>query len=455
MKNKKIFVNLITAGAVFLFGIFAFALPTKAAVVEFSGQQISVDFDGLPFVLNNWAPGMGDAKTIKIQNDENFDIDVYLKTSRISLAPNPGEVDLVDALTLNVEASSKHISELFAQNIQLTSVNAEQSQDYNLEMNFDNSAGNEYQNKTIDFDFIITVAEIGSGGNGHGGGASLTIPGGGFIIPEIPTTDNGRVVATPGEGGITTLVNPDGGGIKLVIPSGTVEADTLFVVTMVDVNSLTLPPEGSGLFVVDGFAYQITATRNGQPVTTFPKSLVLTLTYTDEQIDNLDENSFKFYYFSNGEWITVNTTVNINDNTVTVFIDHLTIFALMGTEKTELKIVEESSSEVTPQVAGESTVAYNEETTKPSGATGETEGETQIALREEESPGIGLEKEKDNVIASTPPTSRLNAFLAAVGSAWGNLNKSAFYSILGIILLAILILIGIKIWREREKRKQR
>ncbi|GAI30659.1 unnamed protein product, partial [marine sediment metagenome] len=64
----------------------------------------------------------------------------------------------------------------FDNNITLGSVNSGESQDYQLNMSFDKEAGNEYQNKTIDFDFVITAEEI----------PPVIIPGGrGYTKPSI------------------------------------------------------------------------------------------------------------------------------------------------------------------------------------------------------------------------------------------------------------------------------
>jgi hypothetical protein len=56
------------------------------------------------------------------------------------------------------------------------SVSAGESNNYNIILSFDQDARNKYQNKTINFDFIITVEQVG--GNGNGGG-QVVIPGGG------------------------------------------------------------------------------------------------------------------------------------------------------------------------------------------------------------------------------------------------------------------------------------
>jgi len=446
---------------VIVFGIgFLPINPAQAGTAQFGGKNISVDFDGLPFDLSNWAPGMSAGpKTIKITNDEGFDIDLYFKAEKTS-----GEDMLAEVLTTIVDGQSKHLKDLFSDNLFLGVVNSGDFQNYDITVSFDGEAGNEYQSKTINFNFVLTAAEKGTGGNGGGGGTgggggpgggggtSVTIPGGGsYIPPEIPTTDNGRVVATPGEGGITTLGNPDGGGVRLVIPAGAVEEETLFVVTLVDVDSLVLLPEKSGLFVINGFAYQITATRNGQPVTTFPEPLVFSVTYTDEQIVGFDEASLALYTFRDGSWVEVESKVDLAGNVVTSYIDHLSLFALLGRQKT--------GGEIEPEVAGESTVKPGDSSYYP--GREEMLPGTREGVPEEEEEGMpgkkvvpfeegSLPAWMENILRTSPISPpQVQGLLAALGSAWKNLNKTAFFSLWAIILVIILILIGIKFWRER------
>jgi len=435
--------------SVIVFGI-GLLLPhsVQAGTAQFGGKNISVDFDGLPFDLSNWAPGMSAGpKTIKITNDEGFDINLYFKAEKTS-----GEDVLAEVLTITIGGQSKHLKDLFSDNLFLGVVNSGMFQNYDITASFDGEAGNEYQNKTINFDFVLTAAEIGGGGNGGPGpgGTSVTIPGGGsYIPPEIPTTDNGRVVATPGEGGITTLSNPDGGGVKLVIPAGAVEEETLFMVTLVDIDSLTLPPEGSGLFIVDGFAYQITATRNGQPVATFPEPLVFSVTYTDQQIEGFEEDSLALYAFRGGSWVEVGSEVDLAGNVVTSYIDHLSLFALLGQQKT--------GGEIEPEVAGESTVGTGGVSSYPGreemlsgagGISGEgAPGEEAIPFGEGNLPAW-----MENILRTSPASPQVQGLLAALGSAWRNLNKTAFFSLWGIILAIILSLLGIKTWKKRTGR---
>ena len=437
---------------IFSLGSFAIVLPAHAGVVQFSGKQIFVDFDGLPFTLNNWAPGMSDQKQITIKNDESFKIDVYFRADKTA-----GDDILANALTLTVGPKVQHLKDWFTGDLLLGSIAAGQSQNYKVMLNFDSDAGNIYQSKTINFDFILTAAQQGSGnGGGTGGGASVIIPGGGYTAPTqptVPTTDNGRVTATPGEGGITTLPNPDGGQVKLVIPAGAVEDDTLFSITPVVMGALTLPSAEQGLFVVDGFAYRITATRNGQPVTTFSQPLIFTITYTDKQVAGFNLSSLNLYTFQNGVWSLVGSQVNPSNHTITSSINHLTLFALLGTKEGNNQPIPQV---IKPAVKGSSTVVSNGGVT--SSVTG-GQGTNQSAgvtggKKSEETQQPSTKVPSGGNVTVKPSPKGLRGFLANVGTAWKNLNKTTFFSLLGLILALILILIGLKIWRKRKQERR-
>jgi len=166
---------LIISIAVFGAG-FLLINSVQAGVIQFGDKNIFVNFNELPFNLDNFAPGVSTQKTITITNNEDFDIDVFLKASRNEPFPQGGEADLADVLTLTVGEQSKHISELFNESMEISSINSGEPQDYQLNISFDEDAGNEYQNKTINFDFIITAEQIGKG---NGEIPQVVIPGGG------------------------------------------------------------------------------------------------------------------------------------------------------------------------------------------------------------------------------------------------------------------------------------
>ena len=169
--KKEFLTNFILVGFVIFLGVFLFGQAAQAGVVQFGNKNIFVDFDGLPFNLNNWAPGMSSSpKTITITNHENFDINVYFGAQSTSSDQSLGNV-----LTVKVDSQAKHLTDLFAHRIFLGSVKAKTSQSYNISLSFDSDAGNQYQNKTIKFDFVIVAAQIG----GSQGTQTVIIPGGG------------------------------------------------------------------------------------------------------------------------------------------------------------------------------------------------------------------------------------------------------------------------------------
>lgn len=192
---SKAFKTILIISIIVFGGSFLLINSAQAGVIQFVNKQIFVDFNGLPFNLNNFAPGMSDVKSIIIKNNENFDINVYFgakKTSGDDVLAN-----LADVLTITIGDKSNHLSDLFNNNIALTPINSGKSQNYNIALSFDEDAGNEYQGKTINFDFIITAEQIGKGNGeippvvipgGGGGRALLTIQEGSVRIPEIGET---------------------------------------------------------------------------------------------------------------------------------------------------------------------------------------------------------------------------------------------------------------------------
>jgi len=145
---------------------------------------------------------------------------------------------------------------------------------------------------------------------------------------------------------MTTLSNPDGSEIELIIPSGAVPENTDFTVKRADINLITPPTSEKGFFMVDGLVYEIKAERNAETVTSFNKTFALTIIYPEDQIGNLDENSFQISWWNGAEWIVIeNSEVNVEENIVTASINHLTLFALTGYETGFIEEGEETSPE--------------------------------------------------------------------------------------------------------------
>ena len=437
--NKVIKIILIISAIVFGIG-FLLINSAQAGVIQFGNKNIFVDFDGLPFDLSNWAPGMSSSpKTITITNNEDFDINLYFKAKKTS-----GDDILADVLTITIDNKSNHLSDLFNNNIALNSVNSGKSQKYNIVISFDQEAGNECQGKTINFDFIITAEEIGKGGEEI---PPVIIPGGGTTyIPPTPTTpitETGEVTATPGEGGITSLTNPDGSKIELTIPPGAVSENTNFSINLVDISSVSQPDPASGLFLIAGLVYEIKAERDGEFITTFDKPLTLTFTYTDEQIEGLDEDSLKIYWWNGEEWVALeNSEVDVDNNTVTVSIDHFTLFALMGSKIgfVEEEIEKEEGEEEIPSEEVVLAPTGEEEIEKPPEEG--MEGEEGIVEPEEaEKPILAEEKTLGEIFAT-------EGLLAAIGAMPFNLK--VILIIFGVIIIGLVIL---RLIRKRRLKK--
>lgn len=278
--------------------------------------------------------------------------------------------------------------------------------------------------------------------------------GGGYYAPPITSiTNTGKVTATPGEGGITTLTNPDGSKVELTIPSGTVSKNTNFTISTGDINSVNQPDPASGLFLIAGLVFEIKAERNGEFITTFDKPLTLTFTYTDEKIKGLDENSLKTYWWDKtlNQWVVLeNSEVDIDNNTVTASIDHFTIFALMGSKigfaEEEAKKEEKPTEEIgIPEIIKEGIKKIIEGIT-PSVPSGEAEKPS--ALEEGAAPS-------GETVPPTETSQRgLALMVAAIGMTWGEISNSTFLTIVVILCLTGLVLIGIREWRLfRKKRK--
>jgi len=455
--NKAVKTILIISAIIFGTG-FLFVNSTQATdnKVWFGDKNISIDFNGLPFDLNNWAPGMSvGPKTIRITNNENFDINVYLSALTSEPSSSEGEANLADVLTVTIGDKSVHLSDLFNDNISLAPVDSGKSQNYNIALSFDEAAGNKYQGKTINFDFIITAEEIGKGGKKI---PVVIIPGGGTTYipptPAIPTTETGEVMVTPGEGGIVTLTNSDGSKIKLAVPAGAVPANTNFTIERVDISSVSQPDPASGLFLIAGLVYEIKAQRDGELITTFDKPVTLTFAYTDEQIKRLDENSLKIYWRNGEEWVALeNSEVDIENNTVIASVSHLTLFALIGPKigfvgereegKKPFEIVKKIPEKITEEVKKITgriiPLAPTAEGRKPS--------EIKSEMKKNISP-------KETISTVETPKKGLASMLADIGMAWKGINESAFLTIIVILCLMGLVLIGIREWRLFRRKKR-
>jgi len=275
--------------------------------------------------------------------------------------------------------------------------------------------------------------------------------GGGYFYtpPTVPTTETGEVTATPHQGGRTTLINPDGSKLELDIPSSAIPQATAFSIKQIDINSINQPDANTGLFLIAGCIYEISAQQaDGSLITEFSKSLTLTFTYTDEQIKDFNEDSLEIYWQDNDkdQWASLDSQLDKENNMVIALTDHFSAFALIGNKiKPFYEKIKEGVEEFIEGIIEEieeiipgrvEAISEGEEIVIP-------EAEGSVPLEE----GIGTE----NIEAERPATTEQ---VAAIAMIWSGITQSAFLTILVILLLSILMLMGIRKWRLFRKKKK-
>ena len=100
--------------------------------------------------------------------------------------------------------------------------------------------------------------------------------------------------------------------------------------------ALTNTGSVSSTFYAVGPAFVIEArTAAGTPVTRFSHTFTITVRYTDAEVTGKDESSLKVYYWDTAAsaWVALPTVVDIDANTLTATLDHLTRFAVLGQQK--------------------------------------------------------------------------------------------------------------------------
>jgi len=131
----------------------------------------------------------------------------------------------------------------------------------------------------------------------------------------------------PPSGGVITNVT-QGLTVTLNFPPG-VLTETI-TVTLGLTGSHPLP---SGLGLIGNGAFFIEARHpNGQPMTQFSAPFTLTLRFTAAQVvgRNLAQVAVFFWDANNNRWAPLPTTLNRNDNTLVITLNHLTEFAALA-----------------------------------------------------------------------------------------------------------------------------
>jgi len=167
--------------------------------------------------------------------------------------------------------------------------------------------------------------------------------------PPIVTCTVNDIVQ-PGEAATLTL--PDGRG-QIEFPADLVSVPTTFTYTEQDA-----PSQALGSYTFAGLSFTLDATdSDGNPVTSFPASYTIRLTYQDSDWQSAgitDESLLNLAYWdtANGQWVNVlpceGCSLDTEQNNLVAILNHLTEFALIGSIATDAEPPTTSAS-VSPE----------------------------------------------------------------------------------------------------------
>ncbi|MFC1700732.1 hypothetical protein ACFLZ0_01165 [Patescibacteria group bacterium] len=213
--------------------------------------------------------------------------------------------------------------------------------DLNNSLGIDVLCGDKYSEITVvgnslGSSLVVSTGDTCQGTIGGGGISSGGVSIGTVTVPTTKSiTSTGQVIATVSDGGKTTLTTDENTIAEVDLPSSAVSALTDIKIEKkakeTIVSSMPVPTNRN---IVGKYVYNYTATVGAEIISTFNKNVMLTFTYTNSQISNLDESTLKIFYWkeSSSQWVAMPTTVNSATNTLTAETNHFTYFAIMGLE---------------------------------------------------------------------------------------------------------------------------
>jgi hypothetical protein len=156
----------------------------------------------------------------------------------------------------------------------------------------------------------VTVATSSSGSGSSGGGGSTKV-----------ANNTGAGTITSSVGGTVWLNNEAG----VTIPKGALQGSTNATISVASASTPPAPPAGDTLVG----AYEFTVNGGGY---TFGSAVTLTFTFDPSKIPAGDVPVVEYYDNTTDSWVLVTSTVN--GDTITVTVDHFTIFAVMAVPQT-------------------------------------------------------------------------------------------------------------------------
>ena len=151
----------------------------------------------------------------------------------------------------------------------------------------------------------------------------------GGIISKTLTASDSVITGTAG------TIGPKGGELvfyqgQLVIhfPAGAVSEE--ITVTAIKINTLYPPNEG---FQMMGTPFRILAAdKQGNSITSFSKPVLITMEYDLEWLGEMDEDDLRINYYDmdTGKWISLTSTVDTENKTVTTSSTHFSEYGIFG-----------------------------------------------------------------------------------------------------------------------------
>lgn len=180
IKNFTTLLSLILLGAV---------IP----IVVSAQNLISVEFIPDPLIYaTDFLPGDTVSGQIKVDNISGQTINVYMWTTDVSDVDRLGAVLELEISDGQNTIYQSPLSQLFAEDsVLLATLAFQEIKTFNFSLKFDINAGNEYQNKTLGFNFHIGTEENqqedenDEGENGGGSTPIIVTGGGGVVLPEL------------------------------------------------------------------------------------------------------------------------------------------------------------------------------------------------------------------------------------------------------------------------------
>ena len=158
-KNTKfvLIISIIAITGICLLGLSNFAHAQNTEPVD-----IEVTFDNFPLSPLHpntpWAPGsITEEASITVENNEDFDANVYIG------AETTGEssMTLAKELTVNIDSQGLSLADLIENNkgAEISPTPKGETKTYDLNVKFNETAGNETQNENLEFNFVVILAD--------------------------------------------------------------------------------------------------------------------------------------------------------------------------------------------------------------------------------------------------------------------------------------------------------